>query len=201
MGPSTGQGPARAGADGSALLLIDLQEAFFDHPALEASRAEVVAAAQRLADQARRRDVPIFLITTEHSRDGSTWTLGMLEAGQGFLFHGDPGTATVAELDTTGMTRIEKTRDSAWFGTDLLLRVRNLEVSRVLIAGVSTHACIAQTARDAYANNVRAAVITDAVADEQVEHKEHVLELLSADRQAELLTTDEVLARWRGKGR
>ena len=55
----------------SALLLIDLQEAFFAEPALAASRSEVLGAVRALAEAARRSEVPIFLITTEHSRDRS----------------------------------------------------------------------------------------------------------------------------------
>ncbi|MGO1286826.1 MAG: cysteine hydrolase family protein [Brachybacterium sp.] len=180
----------------SALLLIDLQEAFFEKPTLAAARSEVVGAARALAEAARRAEVPIFLISTEHSRDRSTWTLSMLDDEQGYLFHGDSGTAVVSELDAEGMTRIEKTRDSAWFGTDLLLRMRNLGVGQVVMAGVSTHACIAQTARDAYANNVRAVIVTDAVADERQDRKEMVLEQLVGDRQAELMTVEEVTGRW-----
>ncbi|MGO1481066.1 MAG: cysteine hydrolase family protein [Brachybacterium sp.] len=180
----------------SALLLIDLQEAFFQEPTLAAARSEVIGAARALAVAARHAEVPIFLITTEHSRDRSTWTLSMLDDDQGYLFPGEPGTAVVQELDAEGMTRIEKTRDSAWFGTDLLLRLRNLGVGRVVMAGVSTHACIAQTARDAYANNVRAMIVTDAVADERQDHKEMVLEQLVRDRQAELATVEEAIGRW-----
>lgn len=181
----------------TALLLVDLQEAFFEDPALAAARADVLAAVEALAGAAEEVGAPILLITTEHSRDRSTWTLSMLEDDQGYLFHGDPSTAVVHELDTTGMTSIEKTRDSAWFGTDLALRLRNLGVGRVLIAGVSTHACIAQTARDSYAHNVRAAVVEDAVADERTEHMRTVLDLLVEDRQAEVVTVEEALAhRW-----
>ena len=179
----------------TALLLVDLQEAFFEDPAFAVARADVHAAVQALAGGARRAGAPILLITTEHSRDRSTWTLSMLDDDQGYLFHGDPSTDVVHELDTRGMTRIEKTRDSAWFGTDLSLRLRNLGVDRVLIAGVSTHACIAQTARDAYALNIRAAVVEDAVADERTEHMRTVLDLLVSDRQAEVVTVEEALAR------
>ena len=180
----------------SALLLIDLQEAFFEKPALAAARGEVLGAVRALAEEARRSEVPIFLITTEHSRDRSTWTLSMLDDDQGYLFHGEEGTAVVSELDTEGMTRIEKTRDSAWFGTDLLLRLRNLGVEQVVMAGVSTHACIAQTAREAYANNVRATIVTDAVADEREDRKEMILEQLAGDRQATLATLEEIRERW-----
>lgn len=179
-----------------ALLLIDLQEAFFESPELGAVRAEVVGAVSALVAAAHRADVPIFLISTEHSRDRSTWTLSMLDDGQGYLFHGDPGTQIIAELDTSGMTRIEKTRDSAWFGTDLLMRLHNLQVTRVVIAGVSAHACITQTARDAYANNIRATVVTDAVADERSDHRQTVLDLLVSDRQADLAQVRDCLEYW-----
>src|SRR5699024_11039016 len=67
---------------------------------------------------------------------------------------------------------------------------------RVVIAGVSTHACIAETARDAYAHNVRATVVTDAVADEREHHMETVLSLLVGDRQASLAEADDVLTHW-----
>ncbi|PWH06430.1 cysteine hydrolase [Brachybacterium endophyticum] len=180
-----------------ALLLIDLQEAFLTAPGLAGSREEVVEATTSLIDAAKDADVPVLLVTTEHSRDRSTWTLTMFDDDQGFLFHGDAGTEVIHEIDTTGMTRLEKTRDSAFFATDLLLRLRNLAVERVVVAGVSTHACITQTARDAFANNIRVSIVTDAVADERPEHKDAVLELLEDDRQAELVDVREMLGRWR----
>ena len=46
----------------SALLLIDLQEAFFEESALAAARNEVLGAVRALADEARRVEAPIFLI-------------------------------------------------------------------------------------------------------------------------------------------
>lgn len=185
--------------DDSALLLIDLQEAFFEAPALAAARTEVLASVRALARGAREAGVPIFLISTEHSRDRSTWTLSMLDDDQGYLFHGDPGTAIVHELDTEGMTSIEKTRDSAWLGTDLQLRLQNLRVGHVVMAGVSTHACIAQTARDAYAHNVRATIVSDAIADDREDHMHAVLDLLVGDRQAQLAEVREVLEQWAGE--
>src|SRR5690625_6941038 len=72
-----------------ALLLIDLQEAFFESEQLQRARPELVAAVHRLTTAAHTAEVPTFLITTEHSRDRSTWTLTMLDDDRGFLFHGD----------------------------------------------------------------------------------------------------------------
>src|SRR5699024_6121649 len=132
-----------------ALLLIDLQEAFFESEQLQRARPALLAAVHRLTTAAHTAQVPTFLITTEHSRDRSHRTLTMRDDDRELHFHGDETARAIGELDTAGLTRIEKTRDSAFFGTDLLLRLGNLGVDTVLLAGVSTHACIAQTARDA----------------------------------------------------
>ena len=179
-----------------ALLLVDLQNAFFDEPGLSEQEEKLVRAANQLADGAREAKIPVFVITTVHSRDESTWTLGMLEAGEGYLFSGDEGTEVVPGLDTTDTTRIEKTRDSAWFATDLHLRLTNLKVDRVVLAGVSTHGCVGQTARDAYSYNLRTTIVTDAVGDARHDYHRDQLAHLEDDGQASLATVEEVIAKW-----
>ena len=181
----------------SALLIIDLQEGFFQSEDLKELKAETVRSANLLSDAAKAAGVPVFLITTEHSRDRSTWTLNMLDDGQGYLFHGEPSTELVEGLETEDVTRVEKTRDSAWFATDLELRLRNFDVTRVVLAGVSTSACIAQTAREAYARNIRATIVTDAIADDRPQYQEAVLKLLVEDRLAEGVTIREIIDRWK----
>lgn len=180
-----------------SLLLVDLQNAFFDTPGLAERRSEVTTAANRLADAARDAGVPIFVITTVHSRDRSTWTLNMLEVGEGFLFDGEEGTEVVAEINTSETTRIEKTRDSAWFATDLHLRLTNLRINRIVLAGVSTHGCIAQTTRDAYAYNMRATIVTDAVADARTDDHRAQVAQLERDGQATLATVDKIISSWK----
>lgn len=180
-----------------ALFLVDLQNAFFDDPALGEQQDELVATANRLADAARNAQIPIFVITTVHSRDESTWTLNMLAVGEGYLFAGDEGTEVVAGLDTSETTRVEKTRDSAWFATDLHLRLVNLGVNRIVIAGVSTHGCVGQTARDAYAYNLHTTIVTDGVADSRDDYHREQLAHLEGDGQATLATADEVITKWK----
>lgn len=91
-----------------ALVLVDLQNAFFDEAGLAERQTEIVDASNRLIDAAHSVDLPIYVITTEHSRDESTWTLNMLEAGTGFLFQGDEGTQIVPGLKATDITKVEK---------------------------------------------------------------------------------------------
>lgn len=179
-----------------ALCIVDMQNAFFRDPGLQSRRAEVVTAANQLADAARAVAIPVFVISTVHSRDTSTWTLNMLEAGEGFLFQGDHGTEIVPELNIESTTMVEKTRDSAFFGTDFHLRLTNLGITRLVFSGVSTHGCIAQTVRDAYANNIRSTIVTDAVADTRADAHRVQLEMLDNDGQATLSTVAEVTAQW-----
>lgn len=181
-----------------ALLLVDMQNAFFNEDGLAEQEEELVEAANRLADAARQAEIPIFVVTTVHSRDESTWTLGMLAAGEGFLFNGDEITEVVPGLDTSDTTRIEKTRDSAWFATDLHLRLSNLGVDRIVLAGVSTHGCVGQTARDAYAYNIRTTIVTDAVGDSRDDYHREQLSHLEDDGQAEMASIDEIIEKWTG---
>ncbi|WP_238148013.1 cysteine hydrolase family protein [Rothia halotolerans] len=180
----------------SALLIIDLQEGFFQAEEMKGRKTDLVDAANRLSEAAKAVGVPVFLITTEHSRDRSTWTLSMLDDGQGYLFHGDSSTELVEGLSTEDVTRVEKTRDSAWFATDLELRLKNFGVAHVFLAGVTTSGCIAQTARDAYARNVRTTIVTDAIADSRPHYQEAALNQLVEDRQVDLTTLDQVIDEW-----
>lgn len=179
-----------------ALLLVDLQNAFFDEEGLAEQEDELTAAANRLSEAAIKAKIPVFVVTTVHSRDTSTWTLNMLEAGEGFLFSGEEGTEVISGLNTDQTTRIEKTRDSALFATDLHLRLVNLSVNRIVLAGVSTHGCISQTARDAYAHNIRSVLISDATADARQDYHEAQLQRLEEDGQASTATMDEIIATW-----
>lgn len=55
----------------TALLLVDLQEAFFEAPGLAVTRADVLAAVGALADGAREAGAPILLVTIRLRRPRS----------------------------------------------------------------------------------------------------------------------------------
>lgn len=78
------------------------------------------------------------------------------------------------------------------------MRFVNKRISRIILAGVSTHGCVAQTTRDAFAHNIRATIVTDAVADTRDDYHRAQINQLEADRQATLSTVDEIIARWQG---
>lgn len=176
----------------AALLIIDMQNAFFEDEVLGKQKESLVRACNAAIADAREAGVPVYAIRTEHQRDKSTWTLSMLDDDQGFLFSGTEQAESVEGLELEGLPEMVKTRDSAFFGTDLLQRLRNLSVDTVVLAGVATHNCIAQTAADAYANNVRVVYAEDAIASTNEEYAKNVLGVLIDEYRQRLLGSDEL---------
>lgn len=182
----------------TALLVIDMQNAFFEDGALDAQRGRVVGACNELIAEARKSGTPILIVRTEHERDRSTWTLSMLDDDQGFSFHGTRQAEPLPELDIAGLPHMVKRRDSAFWGTDLLQRLRTWEVDTVLLAGVSIHLCLAQTASDAYANNLRVAFAGEAMGAEAPDRAEAMLDVLLKEYRQSRLSQDDALALLRG---
>ncbi|WP_189016767.1 cysteine hydrolase family protein [Paenarthrobacter histidinolovorans] len=170
-----------------AVLVIDMQNAFFEDPALGRRQEAIVQACNSLIAAAKQNDAPVLLVKTEHERDKSTWTLNMLDDDQGFIFRGSDQAAFLPGLRTEGLPQLVKTRDSAFFGTDLLQRLRNWDADIVVLAGVSTHNCIAQTAADAFGHNIRIVHASDATASEDDEAATAVQGILSREYRQQVL--------------
>jgi nicotinamidase-related amidase len=178
----------------TALLVIDLQNSYFEFPELAAQRGRLVAACNELIAAARASAAPVLVVRTEHERDRSTWTLSMLDDGQGFAFRGTEQAQPLGELDVEGLPQLVKRRDSAFVGTDLLQRLRTWGTEKILLAGVSTHLCLAQTAADAYAQNFRVAFASHAMGADNGEQAAAMLEVLIEQYRQERVDRDGALA-------
>jgi nicotinamidase-related amidase len=182
-----------------AVLVIDMQNAFFEDPALAARRDELVRQCNELVRAAVRSGHPVLFVGTEHERDRSTWSLNMLDDDQGFLFRGTHQARPVPGLDVGSLPSIVKTRDSAFLGTDLAQRLRNLEVDTVVLAGVSTHSCVAQTAADAFAHNFRVVYAADATGTEDPAAADAVLAVLCREYRQRICTVGQIVAALQGE--
>ncbi|WP_077488321.1 isochorismatase family protein [Sinomonas mesophila] len=94
--------------------------------------------------------------------------------------------------------QLVKHRDSAFAGTDLLQRLQTWGADAVLLAGVSTHLCLAQTAVDAYAYNLRAAFADEAMGADVPESADAMLAVVLEEYRQEKLTQPAAIARLRG---
>lgn len=176
-----------------ALLVIDMQTAYFNNDALERRRSPLVKACNELITQAAKQNLPVINIVTQHVRDKTTWTLNMLDDGEGYLFEGDQETAAVDGLELTGATTIVKTRDSAFYGTELNSLLHEEGVEAVILAGVSTHSCIMQTAADAYAHNLRVILARDAIASHDPAFEGMTYKLLAQEYRQPAFPNDKLI--------
>src|SRR5690242_13038873 len=152
------------GHSAQALIIVDMQVDYFNDNELERCRDDLVAACNALAERALAAGAPVIEVRTEHKPDRSTWALNMRDDDSGMVIEGTTGAEPVAGLRTADSITVIKTRDSAFFRTELedLFAARGIET--IALAGVSTESCIATTAADAYARDLRVVIVDEAVA-------------------------------------
>jgi nicotinamidase-related amidase len=162
----------------NALLIIDMQKAYFKTPGLIQRQADLIAHINTLVSHHRTIGDLVVAVSTIHSRSTTTWTLNMLEDDIGFAFNDSHEIQAVDGLDLLGAKEITKTRDSAFHGTNLKDVLLSHNVARLVLTGVSTHSCIFQTASDAYAHNFPVTIHRGGVDDEDLTLHKQALDYL-----------------------
>lgn len=177
-----------------AVVIIDMQNAFFSAGPLQQLHERLVSRCNALHAWATARDIPVFRVRTEHRRDRSTWTLNMLEDDMGFLLAGDSDAASLSGLETEATIEVVKTRDSAFHQTALAGLLADRDVGVLVLAGVSSHTCVAATAADAYAHNLHVIFAEDAIASHRKELHEPALATLCDEYRLERRSVDDIVA-------
>ena len=153
-----------------ALVVIDLQRGIVSGPV-----AHVVPQAASLAKSFRRHGLPVVLVNVTGRAPGRT------DAGPG----GQGGTGTlpagwadiIDELDRQpGDYLITKRRRSAFHDTGLDTLLRDLGVTQIVLAGVSTSSGVESTARSGHDHGYHVVLAADAVADPDPDSHRHSLE-------------------------
>jgi nicotinamidase-related amidase len=151
-----------------ALVLIDLQQGIVAGPV-----ALAVPPAAALARAFRRHDLPVVLVNVTGRAPGRT------DAG-GHRHDGAPPSGwadIIDELDRQPSDHlITKRRRSAFHDTGLDTLLRDLAVTQVVLAGVSTSSGVESTARSAHDHGYHVVLATDAMADPDPGSHRHTLE-------------------------
>ena len=151
-----------------ALVVIDLQKGI-----VSGTVARVVPNAAALAKAFREHDLPGMLgnVTGRapgRTDAGSRGSTGTLPAG---------GADIIDELELQpGDHVITKRRRSAFHDTGLDTLLRDLGVTQIVLAGVSTSAGVESTARSAHDHGYHVVLATDAMADPDPDSHRHSLE-------------------------
>lgn len=181
-----------------ALLLIDMQEGFFETEDLAQHRARLASACNKLAAAARKARLPVIAVRTVHKKDKSTWTLKMLEDDQGYLFEGTGQARILPELDLAGSIELIKRRDSAFWATELLTLLLQHRVASLILAGVSSETCIAATATDAFSANLPVFLARDALASADPDFEDVTLKFLEEHYRQRILSSEQLIAQLPG---
>lgn len=151
-----------------ALLIVDMQNDFVlpGGPAVIKGAFAALARTSEVLTWFRRVHYPVFHIVREYRADGSDIEISRREAflaGPAYVVPGTKGAEIVEALAPAhGEYRIVKPRFSAFFGTELDLILRRLQIGRLIICGTQYPNCIRATAFDALSYGYDTIVLTDA---------------------------------------
>lgn len=194
----------------TALLIVDMQ-ADFASPEGAAGRwgldlstvPAALAAAERLAEAARSAEVPVVFagLFTTPLTDSPAWNERMRRRGgdpsveAALCRDGEAGGAFVGPQPRLGELVVRKTRYSAFWGADLDARLKAMDVDTLVVAGLTTECCVADTAKDAFNLDYHVFIAADACA--AYEPDLHVSALKMLDLNTAILTdTASVVAAW-----
>ncbi|MFJ1898806.1 MULTISPECIES: cysteine hydrolase family protein [unclassified Streptomyces] len=156
-----------------ALVVIDLQKGIISALAGSPLAATAVEQAAHLAAAFRRHELPVVLVNVTGRAPGRT------DAGRA----GSDGVRPadwadlIDELDVRPADHlITKRRRSAFHDTGLDTLLRDLGVTQVVLAGISTSAGVESTARSASDHGYHVVMATDAMCDPDPEAHRHSIE-------------------------
>lgn len=107
------------------------------------------------------------------------------------LLKGSEGVAILKEVFNSNDFIIEKNKDSGFFETNLDQKLKELEITDLIITGMQTQICVQTTAADAYFRGYRVIVPTDTVGSTREEDTKRSLEWL-ANYCAKVVPSNEV---------
>ncbi|MFC1429669.1 isochorismatase family protein [Streptacidiphilus sp. N1-3] len=178
----------------SALIVIDLQKGVVP-PRADVPVTPVVQRAAELATAFRRRGLPVVLVNVTGRPSGRTdaGRSGSRGSAAGAAF--PPGWADlVDELDVQPTDHlITKRRRNAFHDTGLDTLLRDLGVTQVVLAGISTSSGVESTARAAYDYGYHVVLATDAMSDPDAEAHRNSIERIFP-KTGETATTAEITA-------
>ncbi|MCW2602528.1 MAG: isochorismatase hydrolase [Pseudonocardiales bacterium] len=169
-----------------ALVVIDLQKGIVSRRV-----AQAVPPAAALARAFREHGLPVILVSVTGRAPGRTDTGG---PGAGAPDAHPAGWADIIdELDRQpGDYLITKRRRSAFHDTGLDTLLRDLAVTQIVLAGVSTSSGVESTARSGHDHGYHVVLAIDAIADPDAELHRHAIERV-LPKIGETAASDEII--------
>lgn len=192
----------------SAVVVIDMQndfcspDGYFHRRGLDLSMIRaIIPNLKSFFDEARASGVPVIFVQqttgTDGASDSGAWLRLKTRGGSDgqYTLVGSWGHAIIDELQPTAEdVVVQKTRSSAFTGTDLATLLRRMGISTLVLTGTTTQGCVESTARDATFHDFYAVVPTDLVASTREDL--HEASLLVQSVRHELTNSAELIRMW-----
>ena len=161
-----------------ALIVADMLQDFIDPQGalyVGPRGREIIPFIARRVDEVRAQGGVVVFLCDAHVPDDREFRLFGPHAVKG-----SPGAQIIPELPVKdGDYRVEKTRYSGFYGTDLEEVLKREGVDRVELVGVCTSICIMETVKELYDRGLPAVVHRDGVADFDPEAHDVALRLMA----------------------
>ena len=145
-----------------ALLIIDMLNDFVeDWGALQVPNGrKIIPTIKKRLDKARKKGTPVFFICDAHTPDDPEFKYWPRHAVEG-----ERGAAIVKELrPQEGEYIIKKVSYSGFYRTELEKRLKEHNITRLILTGVLTNICVLYTGVDALMRGYEVEVPEDSVA-------------------------------------
>lgn len=176
----------------TAVLVIDMQEDLFKKERLKKHRKKLVKNINEMIHSCRSKNLPIIWVCTQYADDLSDAPVTFQKKNIRICIKDTPGYSILFELDKkSDEEQIIKKNYSAFFGTKLNDRLKELHVNTIIMAGINTHACIRTAAIDAFQLGYEVIVAKDSVDSYDKVHHDISLKYMQ-NRIATLMKNKEI---------
>ncbi|PTX55696.1 nicotinamidase-related amidase [Litoreibacter ponti] len=184
-----------------ALIVIDIQKSTFIDDSEERSIANMpgykdrMLAARALVDAAHDAAIPVIFIQEVHRPDLVDFGRELDGDEDIHCLDGDPRTAIAKEEMgfRPGDYAVPKRRYSAFFGTDLEILLRGLQVDTLILCGGLTDVCVHYTFVDGHQSDYFCRVVEDCVGGSSVEAHEASLRAMEYLQTGAVRSRDSVI--------
>jgi nicotinamidase-related amidase len=165
-----------------AILIIDMLNDFFLDERLSERRKELCEKINDLIDWGRKNKLKIIWVRQEFKIDLSDSFLPMRKKQIHKTIEKTEGSQILDELHRLPKDlEIIKKRYSAFYKTGLDELLEKEEISRLILCGINTHACVRMAAIDAFQRDLEVIIAADCVESYDKEHHDISLRYLGRD--------------------
>ena len=178
-------------ASGTALILLDVVTnfEFEDGDVLLRNTLPVAKKLGALKDRANRGGVPVIYVNDNFGK----WHEDFKTMSEHFAGDDAKGNKVVRLLQPGAEDYyVLKPHRSAFYSTTLEILLRELEVSKLIVTGVTTDICVLFSANDAYMRGFELFIPSDCVAAVKPTHSKRTLEFMERVLKADTRPSDKI---------